>query len=143
MTIPNKLRKKIIDRFNNYSNENDTNKLYGCLVAAKQIDRSAYPSIIEFIKRKKNRNNLNWNRIILYENVEAATRAWTEWRLFLVLFFAVGGDGFADKCGGAGSVFVDVILKTLVGDVHLAETREDFVGAGVVVFGDVILQFFH
>lgn len=58
MTIPNKLRKKIIDRFNNYSDENDINKLYGCLVAAKQIDRSAYPSIIEFIKRKKSRKKL-------------------------------------------------------------------------------------
>ena len=81
--------------------------------------------------------------ISAYRNAEAATRAWTEWRLFLALFSAVVGDGFADEWGGAGGVFVDVILKTLVGDVHLAETGEDFVGAGVVVLGDVILQFFH
>ena len=60
-----------------------------------------------------------------------------------VLFSAVGGDCITDECGGAGSVFVDVVLETLVGDVHLAETDEDFVGAGVVVFGDVILQFFY
>ncbi len=52
ITIPNKLRKKIIERFNNYT-DNDMNKLYGCLVAAKQIDRSAYPSIIEFINNNK------------------------------------------------------------------------------------------
>lgn len=56
-----------------------------------------------------------------------------------VLFLAVGGDGFTDECGGAGGVLVDVIFETLVGDVHLTETGEDFVGAGVVVFGDVIL----
>ena len=60
-----------------------------------------------------------------------------------MLFSAVGGDGFADECGGAGSVFVDVVFETLVGDVHLAETGEDFARTGVVVFGDVILQFFH
>ena len=60
-----------------------------------------------------------------------------------MLFLAVGGDGFADESGGAGSVFIDIIFETLVGDVHLAETCEDFVGAGVIVLGDVILQFFH
>ena len=60
-----------------------------------------------------------------------------------MLFSAVGGDGFADESGGAWSVFVDVIFETFVGDVHLAETGEDFARTGVVVFGDVILQFFH
>ena len=60
-----------------------------------------------------------------------------------MLFSAVGGDGFADESGGAWSVFVDVVFETFVGDVHSTETGEDFVGAGVVVFGDVILQFFH
>ena len=59
ITIPNKLRKKIIDRFDNYADEQDINKLYGCLVAAKQIDRSAYPSIIEFINQKKKSKDLN------------------------------------------------------------------------------------
>lgn len=53
VTVPNKLRKKIVDRFNNYNDLNDLNKLYGCLVAAKQIDRSAYPSIIEFINKER------------------------------------------------------------------------------------------
>ena len=82
--------------------------------------------------------------ISAYRNAEAATRTLTEWRrLFCVLFFAISGDGFADECGCAGSVLVDVGFEALVGDVHLAETGEDFVGAGVVVFGDVILQFFH
>ena len=60
-----------------------------------------------------------------------------------VLFLAVGGDGFADECGGAGSVFVDVGFEALVGNVHLTESGEDFVGAGVVVLGDVILQFLY
>lgn len=53
ITIPNKLRKKIIDRFDNYADENNRNKLYGCLIAARQIDHSAYPSIIEVIKHNK------------------------------------------------------------------------------------------
>ena len=80
----------------------------------------------------------------VFKKSEAATRARTESGGFLcVLFSAIVGDGFADKCGGAGSVFVNVGFETLVGDVHLAETGEDFVCAGVVVFGDVILQFFH
>ena len=57
-----------------------------------------------------------------------------------MLFSAVGGNGFADEGGGAGSVFVDVIFETFVGDVHLAETGEDFVGAGVVVLGDMRLE---
>ena len=60
-----------------------------------------------------------------------------------MLFLAVGGDGFADECSGAGSVLVDVVFETLVGDVHLPKAGEDFVGAGVVVLGDVMLQFFH
>ena len=60
-----------------------------------------------------------------------------------VLFSAIGGDGFADKCGGAWRVLVDVVLESLVGDVHLAETGEDFVCAGVVVLGNVVLQFFY
>ena len=46
----------------------------------------------------------------------------------------------ADEGGGAGGVFVDVVFETLVGDVHLAETGENFVGAGVVVFGNVSLK---
>lgn len=49
----------------------------------------------------------------------------------------------ADECGGASGVFVDVVLETFVCDVHLAETGEDFVGAGVVVLGDIVLQFLY
>lgn len=61
----------------------------------------------------------------------------------IVLFFAIGGDGFADEGGGAWSVFVDVGFETFIGDVHLTETGEDFVGASVVVLGNVILQFIY
>ena len=49
----------------------------------------------------------------------------------------------ADECGGAGSVLVDVVFETLVGDVHLTEAGEDFVGAGVIVLSDVFLQFLY
>ena len=49
----------------------------------------------------------------------------------------------ADEGGGAGSVLVDVSFETFVGGVQLTEAGKDFVGAGVVVRGDVILQFFH
>ena len=51
--------------------------------------------------------------------------------MFFALFSAIGGDGGAYEGGGAGSVPVDIVLETLVGDVHVTEAGEDFARAGV------------
>ena len=63
LDIPNKLRFKIKRRLNMHKETkaaNDLNKLAGCVVAARQIDISAYPSVVEYITkerfRKKNEN---------------------------------------------------------------------------------------
>ena len=40
-------------------------------------------------------------------------------------------------------MLIDVGFEALIGDIHLTEARKDLVGAGVVVFGDVGLQFFY
>ena len=58
---------------------------------------------------------------------------------FFVLFSAIGCDNIADVGGGAWSVFIDVVFETFVGHVHLTQSCEDFIGAGVVVLSDVIL----
>ena len=63
--------------------------------------------------------------------------------MFFALFSAIGGDGGAYEGGGAGSLFIDIVLEALVGDVHFTEAGEDLAGAGVIVLGNIILQFFH
>lgn len=40
-------------------------------------------------------------------------------------------------------MLIDVGFEALIGNIHLTETCKDLVGAGVVVFGDVGLQFFY
>ena len=52
---------------------------------------------------------------------------------------AVGCDCLACIAGGAGGVTVNAGAKARVGGVHLAETGEDGIGAGVVVGADVVL----
>ena len=50
--IPNRLRFKIKERFRLHKESgstDDLNKLAGCVVAARQIKRSAYPSVVEYI----------------------------------------------------------------------------------------------
>lgn len=61
LDIPNKLKYKIKNRLNTHKEtgeSSDLNKLAGCVVAARQIDRSAYPSVVEYIAkiRKINKN---------------------------------------------------------------------------------------
>ena len=56
LDIPNKLRYKIKSRLNTHKEtgeSNDLNKLAGCVVAARQIDRSAYPSVVEYIAKER------------------------------------------------------------------------------------------
>lgn len=55
LDVPNKLRLKIKKHFDAIAEEeeNDINRLYGCIVAAKQINKSIYPSICEYVKDKK------------------------------------------------------------------------------------------
>ena len=49
--IPNKLQKKVIDHIKSNNNE-DMKVLRGCVVAARQIDPAAFPSIIGSLKDK-------------------------------------------------------------------------------------------
>lgn len=54
--IPNKLRFKIKERFEEHKKVNnieDLNKLAGCVVAARQINKQAYPSVIEYIATQR------------------------------------------------------------------------------------------
>ena len=56
LDIPNKLRYKIKSRLNAHKKtgeSNDLNKLAGCVVAARQIDRCAYPSVVEYIAKER------------------------------------------------------------------------------------------
>lgn len=56
LDIPNKLRNKIIRRLETYKETGDSgdlNKLAGCVVAARQIDRCAYPSLVEYIAKER------------------------------------------------------------------------------------------
>lgn len=56
LDIPNKLRYKIKSRLNTHKEtgeSNDLNKLAGCVVAARQIDGSAYPSVVEYIAKER------------------------------------------------------------------------------------------
>lgn len=56
LDIPNKLRLKIKNRLISHKEtgeEDDLNKLAGCVVAARQIDKSAYPSVAEYIKKQR------------------------------------------------------------------------------------------
>lgn len=57
LDIPNKLRLKIKQRFDNMENDGEINKLHGCVVAAKQIKKSSYPSIAEYIKNQKTKQH--------------------------------------------------------------------------------------
>ncbi|MHB1455079.1 MAG: reverse transcriptase family protein [Saccharofermentanales bacterium] len=47
--VPNKLRQKIIHKFNNGKPYEDINKLQGCIIAARQI-KKVYPNIFKFVK---------------------------------------------------------------------------------------------
>ena len=49
--IPNRLQRKVVDHVNSSSNE-DVKTLRGCVVAARQIDPAAFPSIIGSLKEK-------------------------------------------------------------------------------------------
>ncbi len=56
LDIPNKLRYKIKSRLSTYKetgDPTDLNKLAGCVVAARQIDRCAYPSVVEYISKER------------------------------------------------------------------------------------------
>lgn len=56
LDIPNKLRNKIRSRLETYKETGDSselNKLAGCVVAARQIDRCAYPSLVEYIAKER------------------------------------------------------------------------------------------
>ena len=56
MDIPNKLRLKIKKRLISHKETGaaeDLNKLAGCVVAARQIDNTAYPSVAEYIKKQR------------------------------------------------------------------------------------------
>ena len=52
LDVPNKLRFKIKSHLNAHKEtgqEEDLNKLAGCVAAARQIDKRAYPSVSEYI----------------------------------------------------------------------------------------------
>lgn len=58
LDIPNKLRFKIKKRFEIHQesgNVDDLNKLAGCVVAARQINKQAYPSVLEYIKEERDK----------------------------------------------------------------------------------------
>lgn len=50
LKIPNKLQFKIFKYIKEKENTLEYNNLQGCITAAKQINKSAYPSIVEFLK---------------------------------------------------------------------------------------------
>ncbi len=55
LAIPNRLRSKIKHNFLQYretSNSDYLNKLRGCVVAARQIDKTAYPSLVEYLNQE-------------------------------------------------------------------------------------------
>ncbi len=57
--IPNRLRFKIKERFRLHKESggaDDLNKLAGCVAAARQIDKRAYPSVVEYIARERKAN---------------------------------------------------------------------------------------
>ena len=51
LDVPNRLRYKIIKYFNNANIGESSSNLKGCLIAAKEINSSLFPSIYEFIKK--------------------------------------------------------------------------------------------
>ena len=56
LDIPNRLRFKIKSRLKSHKEScevDDLNKLAGCVVAARQIDRRAYPSVVEYIAKER------------------------------------------------------------------------------------------
>ena len=60
--IPNKLRYKIKKRFEVHKKSgsvDDLNKLAGCVVAARQINKQVYPSVLEYIKKERNKERIN------------------------------------------------------------------------------------
>ncbi len=59
LDVPNKLRYKIKRRLETHketSEVDDLNKLAGCVVAARQIDRRAFPSVVEYIAKERKLN---------------------------------------------------------------------------------------
>jgi hypothetical protein len=59
LDVPNKLRHKIKSRMETHKETkavDDLNKLAGCVVAARQIDRQAYPSVVEYITKERIQN---------------------------------------------------------------------------------------
>ena len=59
LDIPNRLRYKIKSRLATHKETGDTsdlNKLAGCVVAARQIDKRAYPSVVEYINKERTLN---------------------------------------------------------------------------------------
>lgn len=58
LDIPNKLRFKIKKRFYLHQETgcvDDLKKLEGCVVAARQINKQAYPSVLEYIKKERDK----------------------------------------------------------------------------------------
>lgn len=56
LDVPNKLRYKIVRRLEEQKTNpstNNINRLAGCVVAARQIDTTAYPSIVEYISAQR------------------------------------------------------------------------------------------
>ena len=59
------------------------------------------------------------------------------------LFLAIDFDGFGNEFRSAFTVAVDILLESLVADVHLTEPCENIIGAMIKIRGDVVLQPLH
>ena len=60
-----------------------------------------------------------------------------------MLFFAINGDGVAHELRRAFAVLVQIGLKAAIADIHLSQTGQDLIGAGVHIVGDKILPDFY
>ncbi len=61
-------------------------------------------------------------------------------RIFFLPHFAKKFYGVSDKGGCAVSMSVDVIPRPFICNIHLSQTDQNFIGADIVIFGDMGLQ---
>ena len=59
------------------------------------------------------------------------------------LFSTINLDRFTDKRGCTFSMLIDIMFKTLVCNIHLTESKQNFIGAMIITLCNMILQHFY
>ena len=48
---------------------------------------------------------------------------------------------FRSKLGSSFTVLVNIFFESLIGNIHLAKSYENFISASIVILSDIFLQF--